>query len=133
MGAYYRSRPQRITRTNFDKIELGMEPAEVDALLGGQGPRLHSRAFPGRRGITWYSDDDGTWLLPGSTIAIWTGEMGPDGDGTEGDRIRVTWKAYEPGTFKEFWRRLRDRLGLDPGPGEPRGSETWYPGDSLPE
>jgi hypothetical protein len=119
----------RVTRGNFEKIQVGMTEDEVDMLLIGHKSRdkridlqvrsaaeaaisdealykefhdptwKHHATTYGR----WYEEDDGSWLLPGpSILVIFSYRDEPF--------VVVDKHFAQPGA-RDYWQRIRSKFG----------------------
>jgi hypothetical protein len=85
----------RITKENFDRIQPGMSKEQVEAVFGGDLAKGFSSAGPA---TVWYSEAGLDSLRPGNVIVV-SFEEG-----------KVTSKSFQPWTFAQFLKRLRNRL-----------------------
>jgi hypothetical protein len=96
------SEPSRITRANFDRIELGMTKAEVDAIIGSKRTVWLICAMEdlrdGRRARV-YTEDSGSSLLPKAAITVEFNES-----------ERVIDKRYHAVTLRKTWNRVWFRI-----------------------
>jgi hypothetical protein len=104
--------PNRVTRANFDRIELGMTRTQVDELLAQsfrveQNPRVlrvdamdWGGHFQYQQHILFYSDKEPNGLVPTNIITVTL------------ENDTVTSKNFQPWTFADLVRRLRGRLSL---------------------
>jgi hypothetical protein len=95
-------RTNRITKANFEKIQVGMTIAEVQALLGQDSVPIDD-GFHFRMVTAEYREEDWTGV-PVNQIYV------------EFENGKVSSKTFVPWTAAErrraFWRHVRARLGL---------------------
>jgi hypothetical protein len=117
------SGPHRVTRENFEKIQLGMTRHEIDALMHedrpgrwppiDNGSLLHGEmdawedmrselGVPDSDGLGgWtYRDDDGSWLIPGPRIVVGFDIFG-----------HASAKRYVVPVVQDYWNRIRRKIG----------------------
>ena len=98
----------RITKANFEKIQVGMTKKAVDDLLGPEWGKFHSTASPSDQ-ICFYKEQNG--ILPTAQIAVLFAKGS------------VESKFYAVEDISDVWHRISSKIsaaiGLPQGPALP--------------
>jgi hypothetical protein len=100
----------RVSRARYDRIQLGMSRAQVDALLGAPGDYTTGRTCVSARAEPAWAGAPEAWI--GAATEAWSGDEGTiwvafDASGRVAAKRFQTGERWEPSRFEKFLHRLK--------------------------